>query len=71
LEQSRIVNPRHRVSGVFFIEHQMPPYFALGIIENRIPKDSFKYDEKMKNISTNFRSKNNLKSFVVDYNVLT
>jgi hypothetical protein len=49
----------------------MPPYFALGIIENRIPKDSFKYDEKMKNISTNFRSKNNLKSFVVDYNVLT
>jgi len=49
----------------------MPPYFALGIIENKIPEDSFKYDEKMKSISTNFRSKNNLKSFVVDYNVLT
>lgn len=57
--------------GVFFIEHQMPPYFALGIIENKIPEDSFQYDERMKNISSNFRKKNNLKSFVIDYSILT
>lgn len=50
----------------------MPPYFALGIIENKIPEKSFKYDEKMKEITEKFDKENNIKSFVIDYhNILT
>lgn len=57
--------------GVFFIEHQMPPYFALGIIENKIPENSFKYDERMKEITVKFDRKYNIKGFVIDYSILT
>lgn len=57
--------------GVFFIEHQMPPHWALSIIQNKHTTDVFDYDERMKKITTNFERKNNLKSFVIDYSVLT
>ena len=67
-----LLNDLEDDSGVFFIEHQMPPYFALGIIENKIPEKSFKYDEKMKEITEKFDKENNIKSFVIDYhNILT
>ncbi len=67
-----LLNDLEDDSGVFFIEHQMPPHFALGIIENKIPEKSFKYDGKMKEISMNFRKQNNLESFVIDYhNIIT
>lgn len=56
--------------GVFFIEHLMPPYWALSIIQNKHTTDTFHYDHRMKEISTKFRRNNNLKSFVIDYSVL-
>jgi len=57
-------------SGVFFIEHQMPPYFAQGIIQNSIPAPhSYYWDERMKEIIVKFDRKYNMKGFIIDYSI--
>lgn len=66
-----LLNNLDDYNGVYFVEHYMPPYWALSIIENDNTKNSFNYDERMKEISTKFRRENNLSSFIIDNNILS
>jgi hypothetical protein len=56
--------------GVFFIEHHIPPHWALCIIQNKHTIDTYdKNDEdKLSDMWLKFTKHNSLKSFIIDYN---
>ncbi|MEG1590477.1 hypothetical protein [Chryseobacterium sp.] len=66
-----LLNDLEDDQDVFFIEHHIPPHWALCIIQNKHTTDTYnKNDEnRLSDIWLEFTKHNRLKSFIIDYNI--